>query len=270
MHAQSIRPSRAWYWVSAAFLVGAVALIVLAVVSGVSMISMVNGFQRVKVPGQAEVTFAEPGGYTLYFEGPGISDAADTPTVHIDLEATSPGPPPSMNDYVGDVTYSLSGHEGRAVATIQIPQPGTYLLSAGEPTGPGVTDVAVGRGATRSIVNVVVFGLIAFLLLLPAGLAIGIVTAVRRRRARRAQLTPQEGWPLTFARAAAVAGWYPDPAGRHEHRFWDGARWTDNVVDHGVRGVDPLGEPTLSTAASEGAPATNSSQRPQDAQRPQV
>lgn len=30
------------------------------------------------------------------------------------------------------------------------------------------------------------------------------------------------------------AGWYPDPAGRHETRYWDGSRWTDNVSDGGV------------------------------------
>ena len=36
----------------------------------------------------------------------------------------------------------------------------------------------------------------------------------------------------------AQAGWYPDPAGRHEHRFWDGGGWTINVADNGVTGID--------------------------------
>ena len=26
-------------------------------------------------------------------------------------------------------------------------------------------------------------------------------------------------------------GWYPDPWQEHEHRWWDGARWTDWVID---------------------------------------
>jgi len=37
--------------------------------------------------------------------------------------------------------------------------------------------------------------------------------------------------------------WQHDPVGRHEHRWWDGARWTDSVSDHGVIGLDPLGPP---------------------------
>jgi hypothetical protein len=29
------------------------------------------------------------------------------------------------------------------------------------------------------------------------------------------------------------AGWYPDPYGRHEVRFWDGARWTEHAASGG-------------------------------------
>ncbi len=34
-------------------------------------------------------------------------------------------------------------------------------------------------------------------------------------------------------------GWYPDPFGRHESRWWDGARWTEHVASHGRQAVDP-------------------------------
>lgn len=34
-------------------------------------------------------------------------------------------------------------------------------------------------------------------------------------------------------------GWFPDPFGRHEVRWWDGARWTEHVASHGRQGVDP-------------------------------
>lgn len=34
-------------------------------------------------------------------------------------------------------------------------------------------------------------------------------------------------------------GWHPDPFGRHEHRYWDGTAWTDQVSDAGQAGTDP-------------------------------
>jgi uncharacterized protein YxjI len=44
---------------------------------------------------------------------------------------------------------------------------------------------------------------------------------------------------MTEAQTPA-ANWYPDPGGKHEHRYWDGSQWTDNVADHGRQAVDPL------------------------------
>jgi hypothetical protein len=51
---------------------------------------------------------------------------------------------------------------------------------------------------------------------------------------------------------ANEAGWNPDPTGRHEYRYWDGDRWTDQVADGGVAGSDPLpgGDPTVVGAAA--------------------
>ena len=44
-------------------------------------------------------------------------------------------------------------------------------------------------------------------------------------------------------------GWYPDPTGRHDHRWYDGARWTDHVGDGGRAGMD-----ALEASPSSGAP----------------
>lgn len=43
--------------------------------------------------------------------------------------------------------------------------------------------------------------------------------------------------------SGAAAGWYPDPLGRHQHRFFDGATWTSHVADAGVTAEDPLSPP---------------------------
>ncbi len=36
----------------------------------------------------------------------------------------------------------------------------------------------------------------------------------------------------------APSGWYPDPAGRHELRYWHEGRWTEQVADGGRRSAD--------------------------------
>jgi len=42
------------------------------------------------------------------------------------------------------------------------------------------------------------------------------------------------------------ADWYPDPYGRHELRYWDGAAWTEHVSSHGRQSTDaPTGEPKM-------------------------
>lgn len=35
-------------------------------------------------------------------------------------------------------------------------------------------------------------------------------------------------------------GWYPDPLGRYEHRYWNGQRWTADVSTGGQRQVDHI------------------------------
>ncbi|MFI5506553.1 DUF2510 domain-containing protein [Mycobacterium sp. NPDC051804] len=37
-----------------------------------------------------------------------------------------------------------------------------------------------------------------------------------------------------------AGAWHPDPSRRHELRWWDGNRWTEQVSDSGRPGVDHL------------------------------
>lgn len=37
-----------------------------------------------------------------------------------------------------------------------------------------------------------------------------------------------------------LEGWHPDPARRHESRYWSGSAWTAHVSDNGVVGSDPI------------------------------
>jgi uncharacterized protein YxjI len=36
------------------------------------------------------------------------------------------------------------------------------------------------------------------------------------------------------------AAWHPDPTGRHQLRYWDGAQWSHHVSDNGVTSTDPV------------------------------
>jgi Protein of unknown function (DUF2510) len=38
----------------------------------------------------------------------------------------------------------------------------------------------------------------------------------------------------------APAGWFADTTSRHQLRYWDGSRWTENVADNEVSNVDPV------------------------------
>jgi Protein of unknown function (DUF2510)/Fibronectin type III domain len=56
------------------------------------------------------------------------------------------------------------------------------------------------------------------------------------------------------------AGWYTDPAARHERRYWDGTDWTSQVSDGGVTGTDQPGfrPPPVPQAPAEPPPAATS------------
>ncbi|MGO8876178.1 MAG: hypothetical protein ACLQNG_10505 [Acidimicrobiales bacterium] len=58
-------------------------------------------------------------------------------------------------------------------------------------------------------------------------------------------LAGPQGWtqPLPYVPAVTpppLFGWYPDPTGRHEERYWDGRHWSHRVSDNSVRSDDPL------------------------------
>lgn len=45
---------------------------------------------------------------------------------------------------------------------------------------------------------------------------------------------------MTQTPSLPPAGWYPDPTAQFEQRYWDGAQWTEHVVNAGQQGTGPL------------------------------
>jgi hypothetical protein len=51
------------------------------------------------------------------------------------------------------------------------------------------------------------------------------------------------------------AGWYPDPTGRHQQRYYDGERWTDTAADGQATVTDPVQAPPAAAPAPPPPPA---------------
>ena len=90
--------------------------------------------------------------------------------------------------------------------------------------------------------------------------AVASVTPMFSARART-EVTPEATTPTVDAtppdpapapQPTVDAGWYRDPGGRHQHRYWNGAEWTDRVADDTVQADDPLRwEPPGATSSTE-------------------
>jgi Protein of unknown function (DUF2510) len=242
MGARRIRPALFWYWVAGAAVVAAVVWFAFSLFLGIRSINgQVERFQRIPIPGQAEVSFAEPGGYTLYYEEWGAADEQPTiPPFRVSLVSVLGGEEVSIRDYGGSQTYELGGHSGRALATFRIEQPGRFLLrTEGEPQDVEA-NVAVGRSVGPGIFRTVIPTLAGTMILVLGGAVLAVVVAVRRNRARRLLPAPEAQLATTWGQAAGPAGWFADPGARHELRYWDGQRWTEHVSDCGTQDVDPL------------------------------
>lgn len=89
----------------------------------------------------------------------------------------------------------------------------------------------------------------------------GVTRAARADRLRRVRPIPDTPPPVPRSTDASVLtlsvpqqaqrrgepgfsprqpGFFVDPIGRHELRYWDGERWTEHVKEQGHRFVDPL------------------------------
>jgi hypothetical protein len=125
--------------------------------------STMKGMQRVPMPGRADISLPA-GPSTLYVEG----DASNVECTAVGLVLEKPK---------GQVSYSLAGYHGRNAFDVQVTSGNRYELAC---TGSGPFVIAVGAGVGAWIV-ITALAVIPFL----AGLALVIVTAIRRARARR-------------------------------------------------------------------------------------
>jgi hypothetical protein len=90
-------------------------------------------------------------------------------------------------------------------------------------------------------------------LLAVAGIATAVgtglsIAVVREITARQEALQARDPAPTTSPVVGMAPlpttldgpGWYADPAGAHDHRYWDGREWTEHVSRGGVAGTAPV------------------------------
>ncbi len=70
----------------------------------------------------------------------------------------------------------------------------------------------------------------------PAAAAAPVTPIETAQPAAAASTNPSNA---TVAITHTPAGWYPDPSGRYEMRYWDGLAWTEHVSRQGQQFTDP-------------------------------
>ena len=86
---------------------------------------------------------------------------------------------------MGSLTYQFGSHDGVAVATLQVGQPGRFLIrQTGAPAVVGGSDLAFGSSIAGSIVVAVLLGIGLILIGVAGAVTLLIIRIVRVRRAR--------------------------------------------------------------------------------------
>jgi hypothetical protein len=162
--------------------VGVIAAVAWFVVSLARLGDDIDRFERVSIPGEGTVQL-DAREYVLYYEGSNAEQFV--PRFRIQIVDAQTRAPLEIEPYSGSLTYSLSGHEGSAQGTVTPPQAGSYAVRTDGEAAIGA-NVAFGRSIAWpilwSILGAVAIGLVLF----GSGVALLIVTAVRRSRASRA------------------------------------------------------------------------------------
>jgi hypothetical protein len=193
-------PSRAGYYIAA--IIGALSVVggaVCLVFFVLTLMDVGRNFQRVVIPPGGDVTLAEPGRYTIFYEhqstvgGQRFNSSQQLPGVNVSVrEAGAPNASPLPVTGVNtNINYSTTNSAGYAVWEFTVPKPGTYRIDA-QYTTPSPNQpprvLAVGRGMFGAITQSILFmfgGLLIGGVGLTAALILFIVTLVRRQSARK-------------------------------------------------------------------------------------
>ncbi len=210
MEEQRIQPSGWFYALGLAiFVFGCLAALALfaagmagTAASAVDVDRVIRSFDRVVVPGSAELTLDETGPYLVFYEHRSVVDGVtynssrSRPRLNCELQDNASGREVTLHDaWLGDSNYELPDRSGALLMRFDVDRPGVYLLScryAGSQEAPK-TVLAVGANLLPGAIGLgasLVAGLLGPVLLtcgaaLLAGLIVVVVAVLRHQSARR-------------------------------------------------------------------------------------
>lgn len=212
METQRIRPS-GWFYVLglAIFLFGCVAAMAFfafgiagMVDSAIDIDRLINDFDRLVVPGSAELVLDESGPYAIFYEHRSVVDgepfysSRSRPRLKCHLQVKESGNEvPLINAWPQESNYDLPNRSGTLLMRFDLDRPDTYVLScdyAGSGDAPEVV-LAVGTGseflqsALGLAVSVIAGLFVPVLLVFGAGIVglfvIALVAVLRHQSAKR-------------------------------------------------------------------------------------
>lgn len=169
------RSSRSWFWPGVG--VAAIGLILglaIGIASFLDSQQQVDDFARSSVPGTVTLQLDEPGRQVVYYEGD-ISVGLEDLVVDI---TDSAGANVAVAPYGSELIYETTGGSlGRAIATFDADRLGAYEV---EVSGMDTGQVTVGESFARLALPGIFAGLAVAGVSLAAGLALWLVSVIRR------------------------------------------------------------------------------------------
>jgi len=155
---------------------------------------------QVVVPGSSDITLSQPGKYTVFYEyqtmvGNRIySTGEDIPGIQVNLVSKESGDEIPLSSASVNRTYTVGSRSGIGLFDFAIDQPGTYELSAsypavqGQQQSPEIVLAVIHSSAVEKLFGTImgtVAGALAIVFIpFVAGVAIIIITFIKRRKAR--------------------------------------------------------------------------------------
>ena len=174
--ASGTRSYRSWIWAGGVLVALGVIAVVGWIIYGVVEIDRtVDDMVRAREGAVTEFTLDSPRSWTVYVE-PQSATVSGLRFSLIDED----GNRVEMRPYGGDLTYSVTGHSGRAIATVAL-EVGVYQLVV---DGSGPRSVAMGPSIGGRLVRIFVGSIVLGVLLIGGGAVLMIVGALRQSRAR--------------------------------------------------------------------------------------